>query len=369
MGPLFKYTGGKYGEYGNICNLLPSSINNYYEPFVGGGGILFKLNENQKISGKNYINDYSKSLIEFYRCVGKDEFKTELNKLNDSWDKIRDFSKKIAEKFGDRYFDIIQGRLDEDFVNKQMKQSITRFVNNFSYNIHNFSLRDEIIEQLEDKTKRFKRKKIDDSKTDVPFKSITTAICQAFYFVIRNMYNDWNVCGNWDKYTINERSAHWTFIREFCFGSMFRFGKDGKFNIPYGGFSYNDKCFKCKIDKIFSDDARFISENTESTCLDFEEAIKSYNFADDDFIFLDPPYDSTFSEYDGNEFSKADHKRLAGILKHIKCKWMMIIGKTDFIYNLYKDFNILEYDKTYMYQARCKYNNKKTKHIIITNYK
>lgn len=46
----------------------------------------------------------------------------------------------------------------------------------------------------------------------------------------------------------------------------------------------------------------------------------------------------------------------------------MVIGKTDFIYNLYKDYNIVEYDKTYMYQARGKYDNKHTTHLVITNY-
>ena len=37
--------------------------------------------------------------------------------------------------------------------------------------------------------------------------------------------------------------------------------------------------------------------------------------------------------------------------------------------NLYKDYNIVEYDKTYMYQARGEYDNKNTTHLLITNYK
>ena len=46
----------------------------------------------------------------------------------------------------------------------------------------------------------------------------------------------------------------------------------------------------------------------------------------------------------------------------------MAIGKTEFIYNLYKDYNIVEYDKTYMYQAKGQYDNKHTTHLVITNY-
>lgn len=46
----------------------------------------------------------------------------------------------------------------------------------------------------------------------------------------------------------------------------------------------------------------------------------------------------------------------------------MAIGKTEFIENLYKDCYIFEYDKTYMYQARGDYDNKRTTHLVITNY-
>jgi hypothetical protein len=55
-------------------------------------------------------------------------------------------------------------------------------------------------------------------------------------------------------------------------------------------------------------------------------------------------------------------------LKNCNCKWLIAIGKTDFIYDLYKDYNIIEYDKTYMYQARGEYDNKLTTHLVITNY-
>lgn len=47
----------------------------------------------------------------------------------------------------------------------------------------------------------------------------------------------------------------------------------------------------------------------------------------------------------------------------------MAIGYTDFIVELYKDYEIITYDKTYMYQARGEYDGKHKKHIIIRNFK
>ena len=45
----------------------------------------------------------------------------------------------------------------------------------------------------------------------------------------------------------------------------------------------------------------------------------------------------------------------------------LVYKKTDFIYDLYKDFNIYEYDKNYMVSFKNR-NNKDVKHLLITNY-
>ena len=367
MKPLFKYTGGKYKEYSHIKSLMPPTINNYYEPFVGGGGVMFRLKEDDRIKGKIFINDFSESLTDFYKCIGKEEFKLELEKISAAWNAIKEFSEAFVEKHNDRFFDFILGKIsDKNFVTDEMKAEISDF--NLEYNTHGFDLTQKIVASLNDKAKRFSKKEISENETDVPFKNMTTSICQAFYFIVRDMYNDWNNKGHKENYSMYERSAQWLFIREYCFGSMFRFDSNGNFNIPYGGFSYNSKCFDCKIEKILSDEAKFLATDVTTTCYDFEKAIKLAEFEEDDFMFLDPPYDSTFSDYDGNSFSKEDHVRLANTLKDVKCKWMMAIGKTDFIADLYKDFHVLEYDKTYMYQARGEYDNKHTTHLLITNY-
>ena len=46
---------------------------------------------------------------------------------------------------------------------------------------------------------------------------------------------------------------------------------------------------------------------------------------------------------------------------------MLIIKKTDFIYDLYKEFNIYEYDKNYLVSFKNR-NAKDVKHLLITNY-
>ena len=46
---------------------------------------------------------------------------------------------------------------------------------------------------------------------------------------------------------------------------------------------------------------------------------------------------------------------------------MLIIKKTDFIFDLYKDFYIYEYDMNYMVSFKNR-NDRDVKHLLITNY-
>ena len=84
-------------------------------------------------------------------------------------------------------------------------------------------------------------------------------------------------------------------------------------------------------------------------------------------MFLDPPYDSEFTDYGYCSFGKEEHEKLAECFKNTKIKCLMIIGKTDFISNLYKDYIVDEYDKKYRFKLHSGRvgNEINTKHLII----
>ena len=107
------------------------------------------------------------------------------------------------------------------------------------------------------------------------------------------------------------------------------------------------------------------------TGLDFENFFEAHPPKNNDFVFLDPPYDSDFSTYAQNEFSQNDHKRLAHYLIHIvRCKWLMIIKSTPFILSLYSNINninITSFEKEYQVSFMNR-NQKKATHLIIKNY-
>lgn len=374
MKPFIKWAGGKEKELPIILDNMPKSYERYIEPFVGGGAVYFALNNPNSI-----INDKSDELISLYKFIqsGNKEFLTKLDELFHNWTLLE----KIIENNSKELLDLYKNYCNETIKDKNLKikynDKICEFVlhhseefngilnNNFNIRIDNFI--HEIQKNLLSKINRMcKISKARGSLTDRNIlENMEAALKSAFYMHFRYLYN------NKDELNISQEfaSAMFYFIREYCYASMFRYNKQGKFNVPYGGISYNRKDFNKKIDYVKSDTIRKYMNKTTIYNMDFETFCNNINLTEKDFIFLDPPYDTEFSTYAKNDFSKNDQIRLANYLKNTKAKFMLVIKNTDFIYNLYnvKGFYIKSFDKKYLVSFQNR-NNKNVEHLIITNY-
>lgn len=196
--------------------------------------------------------------------------------------------------------------------------------------------------------------------------NLVTGFTSGYYMYFRKVFNDLNL-GRIEAPSEAYKVANFYFIREYCYGSMFRYNSKGEFNIPYGGMSYNKKNFMSKVENMFGKDIETVLKNTEIHCSDFEEFFKIAKLSDRDFMFLDPPYDTSFSNYEGTDFTKKDQERLADCLKKTSANFILVIKHTDYISNLYKDnFNILSFDNQYTYNVRSR-NERNVEHLIITN--
>lgn len=61
--PLF-YVGDKYRLMGQLSDLFPKEINNFYEPFVGGGTVFLNVDAN-----KYHLNDIDKHLVNIHKFL------------------------------------------------------------------------------------------------------------------------------------------------------------------------------------------------------------------------------------------------------------------------------------------------------------
>jgi len=160
-----------------------------------------------------------------------------------------------------------------------------------------------------------------------------------------------------------KKAIQFYYLRKTCFRGMLRYNKKGKFNIPFGRY----KCIN--YTDIQNTMYAQIMQNTQFLCNDFEHIFNGYNNKDN-FMFLDPPYDSEFTDYGYCKFGKEEHVRLANCFKqtHIKC--LMIIGETPFIKELYKDYIIDTYPKKYRFKIHSGRigNEINTNHLVIANF-
>jgi DNA adenine methylase len=69
--PFLRWAGGKRWLINKIDNLLPSEINCYYEPFLGGASVFTFLKNKGAIDGEIYLSDTNGSLINAY-CILRD---------------------------------------------------------------------------------------------------------------------------------------------------------------------------------------------------------------------------------------------------------------------------------------------------------
>ena len=337
---------------------------------MGGGSVYMGLNAHEY-----FINDKSDELICLYKFISlKDKiFYNHAQNIVSAWTNVNVFFKRHKELVD--WYKLLR----QDIINQQeLKRRVDKFCDenkqeldelpNTGFTGHLSIFVSEIKKNLTRKMARMKV--LETERNELPeqdlYNNIETALKSALYMYYRHLYNDARIKEQHPQF----HSALFLFIRNYCYSGMFRYNASGEFNVPYGGIGYNSKSLKKKIDYYQSDLLLEHFAKTHIFNMDFEEFLRHTNPSKDDFVFLDPPYDTEFSTYAQNEFGKMDQTRLADFLiNECNAKWMLIIKFTPFIYNLYnkEGITIKSFDKNYTVSFMNR-NDKKAEHLIIMNY-
>ena len=366
---IIKWPGGKAREIRYVSDLIPE-YDRYVEPFFGGGAMFFHLKPDCAV-----LNDISPNLIRFYRLVQTQDrnFEEYLRAYNDAFQNLLSACDRNIAGIRAIYESIQNNRFSSGSIpyelsslaEKLAADAVSGLTVNPVLDMGEFS--DRLAGSSFEKMLRTANNEIKKPFSDEDLReNLITVFAGGFYLYFRDIYN--RIALNSDVFH-NEvySTANFFFIREYCYGSMFRYNSKGAFNIPYGGMTYNRKDLAGKLDRIFSAEIRGLFSGAELCCSDFSDFFADHRFSEKDFMFLDPPYDSSFSDYEGNAFTKDDQRQLSEILKKTDARFIMIIKNTDFIRSLYeKHFRILSFDKTYTYNMRSR-NDRNVEHLIITN--
>ncbi len=372
LGPLIKWPGGKTRELGRLEGRWPAGLVRWVEPFVGGGAAYFDQAPRQ-----GAINDLHRPLIGLYRAVAArdPELRAALERLAVAWDRklgdgldadlsplvswFRDEGRKPGAAPPGRALPALGSRVasrlglgPEDGIEPQ-------------------ELAEAIRASCADKLRRLYRleakhaTRFDD---DLLLRQLETAVRSGVYTLLRDSP------GTGSRV---EEIARFVFQREFCYGSMFRYNRQGRFNIPYGGMAYNTKRLASRVADLFSPARTALLAGHVIENRDFRDFLDRQVDRLDErtLVFFDPPYDSDFHEYGGSPFGYRDQCDLARRIARLPCHVVAIVKETPRVRELYREavgarpsglppLAIESYSKRYGYNVRGR-NDRDTTHLLV----
>lgn len=178
---------------------------------------------------------------------------------------------------------------------------------------------------------------------------------EALYYNLRDMFNGLVE----SKYS---DALLYYYINKTAYSGMIRYNAKGEFNVPFGRYKSINTSLVTKAHSDLLSNAIIMNGDYSKV---FEMA------EENDFIFLDPPYDCIFSDYGNDEykdgFNDQCHEELAVAFKKLRCKSLMVIGRTPLTEKLYGDMIIDEYAKSYSVNIRNRFKAA-ANHILVANY-
>lgn len=353
LAPLLKWPGGKSTELPHIRRTAPPTFSRLIDPFVGGASIPLALADGTPFLAGDTCGD----LVELYRAITSPNSAvlTRLISACEAWDGLTLSPCKAAHA-----------------ANLYRHERWAELVDELAHLAHpclealGLPANPQATEaDVADKLHRIQKTEIRKGR-ELPSQDLTgnleTAVRAAVYYRLRDRFNR---PAEEDAIRVTD----FFLIRELAYASMFRYNRNGQFNVPYGGMSYNAKSLSSKARRFRDPEIASVFGNGRLMHADFEVLLKEACPSGDDFVFVDPPYDSDFSTYAGSTFDSTDQARLAHVLSTLAAPVMVVIKKTPLIEALYAGamWRIVETDKTYMWTIKER-NDRVATHLIITNY-
>ena len=150
VAPFVKWAGGKRQLLPQIKERMPEKYNSYFEPFVGGGAVIFEL-----LPTNALINDINKALINAYRqiCNAPEAFLAAVMQLDEAmWEDGKKYYYSLREHYNDK---LMKAEYDVElaalfvFINKHCFNGLYRVNGKGLFNVpYNNSRRTSVDESI-----------------------------------------------------------------------------------------------------------------------------------------------------------------------------------------------------------------------------
>lgn len=175
-----------------------------------------------------------------------------------------------------------------------------------------------------------------------------------------------------EKYNASDRSdiADLYLLLIYGFNRMLRFNQKGEFNLPVGNVDFNQNVVEALTNYVNLANQKKIYWSNE----DYKSFLSKIVTTENDFIYLDPPYLITSSEY--NKFwRQKDDDELYSLLDEFTKKKIRFALSNVVTYKGKENIKLLKWAKKYnVYPVKSNYINyhdnsiKSFSEVLITNY-
>lgn len=149
---------------------------------------------------------------------------------------------------------------------------------------------------------------------------------------------------DYEKLSDVERASRILYLNKTCYNGLYRVNSNGEFNSPFG--TYKNPLI-CDEENILELSHYFNKNNVKILNDDFSIIMKYVK--ENDFVYLDPPYypltkSASFTGYNANGFNESDQIRLKKMCDKLNTKGVKFLlsnSNTNFIKELYKDYDII----------------------------
>lgn len=190
---------------------------------------------------------------------------------------------------------------------------------------------------------------------------------EQYFYQIREQDRDKE---GYSKLTPVERAARILYLNKTCYNGLFRVNKAGEFNTPFGNYRNPNIVNEITLQAV----SKYLNKaKITLLCTDFAEVLQGARKGA--FVYLDPPYDpvsdtASFTGYDKGGFGRDEQVRLKETCDKLHkkgVKFLLSNSATDFIKDLYKDYQIE------VIQAKRAINSKPDKRgevdeVLVRNY-
>lgn len=188
-----------------------------------------------------------------------------------------------------------------------------------------------------------------------------------YFYNIRDIDRDRN---SYENLSDIEKASRLLYLNKTCYNGLYRVNSSGEFNVPFGNYKnpaiVNESILRAVSIYLSSNTIQFMS-------CDYETVLKKLRKGS--FVYLDPPYDpisdtSSFTGYTKSGFGRNEQIRLKECCDKLHekgIKFMLSNSNTQFIRDLYKDYQIIVVNAKR--NINCDSNKRgEIEEVIIRNY-